>query len=85
MHYLRFRDLKTRGIVRNRPTLKNWVSKYGFPRGRLIGNARLWSEQEVDEWIASRPSDTKPAPANILQRLEKARAARQSAQPSEAS
>jgi hypothetical protein len=62
--YLRFRDLKARGIVNNWPTLQNRIAKYGFPPGRLIGpNARAWTEVEVEEWIARRPVAKKPAPA----------------------
>jgi hypothetical protein len=62
--YLRFRDLKARGIVNNWPTLTNRIKKYGFPPGRLIGpNARAWTEQEVEAWIAGRPTGPKPTPA----------------------
>jgi hypothetical protein len=61
--YLRFRDLKARGIVNNWPTLQKRIEKFGFPPGRLIGpNARAWTEQEVENWIASRPVAKKPAP-----------------------
>jgi predicted DNA-binding transcriptional regulator AlpA len=61
--YLRFRDLKARGIVSNWPTLQNRIQKFGFPRGRLIGpNARAWTEEEVEAWINSRPIAPKPGP-----------------------
>ena len=56
--YLRFADLKTRGIVTNWVTLRNRIKSSNFPSGRLIGpNARGWSEQEIDDWLASRPTD----------------------------
>ena len=29
--YLRFRDLKARGIVTNWTTLTNWIKREGFP------------------------------------------------------
>jgi hypothetical protein len=61
--YLRFHDLKARGIVNNWPTLQNRIAKFGFPPGRLIGpNARAWSEDEIESWIASRPVHKKAAP-----------------------
>jgi predicted DNA-binding transcriptional regulator AlpA len=55
--YLRFKDLKSRGIVSNWVTLHNRIKSSNFPSGRLIGpNARAWTEEEIDEWLASRPT-----------------------------
>ena len=60
---LRFRDLKSRGIVSNRVTLQAWIKEYQFPSGRLAGpNTRLWDETEVQAWLEARPTQTKPAP-----------------------
>jgi hypothetical protein len=61
---LRFRDLKARGIVNNRVTLKDWIQKHGFPPGQLTGpNTRTWDEEsEINPWLASRPTAPKPAP-----------------------
>ena len=60
---LRFRDLQERGIIPNWPTLKARVRDHGFPPGRKLGpNTRAWTEQEVDDWLASRPSAKKPVP-----------------------
>ena len=60
--WLRYADLVDRGLVRNRITLGNWIRDCGFPPGRLLGpNTRVWSEQEIDFWIASRPVERKPA------------------------
>ena len=54
---LRFSDLKSRNIVRNSPTLLRWIDKHGFPPGRYIGpNSRTWTEEEVEQYLASRPS-----------------------------
>jgi hypothetical protein len=65
--YLRFRDLKARGIVNNWPTLVNRINKFGFPSGRLIGpNARAWTEDEVEAWIARQPTARKLAPGRPL-------------------
>ena len=55
--FLRFRDLKARGIVNNWPTLKRWVADLGFPSGRYLGpGTRVWLESEVEDWLKSRPT-----------------------------
>jgi predicted DNA-binding transcriptional regulator AlpA len=60
--YLRFRDLKERGIVNNRPTLSRWIENEGFPPGRRLGpNTRVWEEREIEEYVASRPAAKKEA------------------------
>jgi len=60
---LRYRDLVERGLVKNRPTLQNWIHKRGFPPGQLTGpNSRTWGEDDVDEWVASRPTAVKAPP-----------------------
>jgi predicted DNA-binding transcriptional regulator AlpA len=61
--YLRFTDLKARGIVRNWATLQNWIKHLDFPAGRLVSpNARMWTEREVEGWIAKRPVARKKVP-----------------------
>ena len=63
MRLLRYRDLEARGVVSNRVTLANWISTQGFPPGQRVGpNTRLWAEQAVNDWIAGRPVEPKPAP-----------------------
>lgn len=58
--YLRFDDLRERGIVNNRVTLGNWIRDQGFPPGILAGpNTRLWIERDVEEWLAARPTAPK--------------------------
>jgi predicted DNA-binding transcriptional regulator AlpA len=58
--FLRFRDLKARGIVGNWQTLQRWIQFRGFPPGRLLGaNSRVWTEQEVEDWIAQAPISRK--------------------------
>ena len=60
---LRYRDLKDRRLFKNRVTLALWIRDQGFPRGRLVGpNMRLWDEAEITAWLASRPTELKPAP-----------------------
>ena len=52
---LRFADLKARGIVRNRTTLSRWIKKLEFPPGIMMGiNTRVWTEVEIEGWIAER-------------------------------
>jgi hypothetical protein len=55
--YLRFADLKARGIVGNWATLKRRIERDGFPPGRMLGpNTRAWPEDEIERWLASRPN-----------------------------
>jgi predicted DNA-binding transcriptional regulator AlpA len=59
---LRFRDLREKGIVKNRQTLKNWIKYRGFPPGQMTGpNTRTWSEGEIETYVNSRPAAPKPA------------------------
>ena len=52
---LRFSDLRDRGIVNNRATLGRWIQQIGFPNGIKLGaNTRVWTEEEIDEWIQAR-------------------------------
>ena len=60
--FVRFRDLKARGIVDSWPQLNNLIKKYGFPRGRMLSpNVRAWDEEkEIEPWLASRPAVSPP-------------------------
>jgi predicted DNA-binding transcriptional regulator AlpA len=63
MKVLRFADLKERGIVKSWPMLRRRIDKHGFPRGRMLGpNTRAWTEEEIEAWLASRPTASKPPP-----------------------
>ncbi len=63
MKYLRFSDLRDRGIVNSWPMLRLRVDRDGFPPGVKAGpNTRIWAESEVEAWLAKRPTDRKPAP-----------------------
>jgi hypothetical protein len=54
--WLRFSDLKARGIVGNWQTLTRWIEQEGFPAGVMLGpNTRAWSEAEVQAWLDARP------------------------------
>ncbi len=55
--FLRFADLKARGVVGNWMTLKRWIDRENFPPGIKLGpNTRAWDEALVAEWLAGRPS-----------------------------
>jgi predicted DNA-binding transcriptional regulator AlpA len=61
MKLIRYADLVEKGVVNSRMTLKRLIDAQGFPPGRLITpNARAWTEDEVNAWIASRPIARKP-------------------------
>jgi hypothetical protein len=62
-NWLRFRDLKDRGIINSWPMLRRRIERDGFPPGRMLGpNTRAWSEKEIERWLASRPTAKKPTP-----------------------
>ena len=55
---LRFSDLRARGLVSNWVTLRRWIQHQGFPPGRKLGpNTRVWTGDEISEWLADRPVD----------------------------
>jgi hypothetical protein len=54
--WLRFSDLKARGLVASWPALKLKIQLHGFPPGKMLGpNTRAWDEEEIEAWEASRP------------------------------
>lgn len=63
MAYRRYPYLVARGLVRNRPTLRNRILAKTFPAGRLLGpNDRAWTDEELDEYEANCPVEFKKAP-----------------------
>jgi hypothetical protein len=60
--YLRFSDLRERGLVRSWPQLRRMIKLHGFPAGRMLSpNIRVWSVEEVETYFASRPTEGPPA------------------------
>ena len=60
---LRYVDLVTLGVVRNRVTLANWIRDRGFPPGARIGpNTRVWDEGEIEAWLAAAPTEPRITP-----------------------
>jgi hypothetical protein len=61
---LRFKHLKERRIVENWAQVKRWVEQQDFPPGRLLGpNTRVWTEDEINDWLDARPTTREDAAA----------------------
>jgi hypothetical protein len=61
--FVRYADLVAAGIVANWTTLLRLIDTEGFPVGIMIGaNTRAWRADEVEAWLASRPSARKVLP-----------------------
>lgn len=53
--YLTFDELRNRGIISNRTTLRRNIQKLGFPPPVQISAKRIaFSERKVTEWLESR-------------------------------
>jgi predicted DNA-binding transcriptional regulator AlpA len=60
---LRYKQLREAGIARSWAQLNYLIDEHGFPVGvRLSPQVRSWTVEEVEAWIASRPSDRRPTP-----------------------
>jgi predicted DNA-binding transcriptional regulator AlpA len=61
MKLLRFPDLVAIGLFNSRMTLKRAIDSQGFPEGVLLTpNCRAWREDEIEAWVAARPTARKP-------------------------
>jgi hypothetical protein len=61
--YVRYADLEAARIVNNWTTLLRLIDAEGFPPGVMIGpNTRAWRADEVERWLAERPSARKAIP-----------------------
>jgi hypothetical protein len=61
--FVRYADLAAAGIVANWTTLLRLIDTEGFPVGIMIGaNTRAWRADEIEAWLASRPSARKVMP-----------------------
>jgi|RhiMethySRZTD1v2_1073278.scaffolds.fasta_scaffold2847803_1 predicted DNA-binding transcriptional regulator AlpA len=55
--FLRFNELKARGIVDSWAQLARLQEANGFPAGRLLGSRiRAWTEEEIASWLENRPT-----------------------------
>jgi predicted DNA-binding transcriptional regulator AlpA len=67
--YVRFKDLAAAGIVQNWPTLVRLIDEDGFPPGLLLGrNTRAWPLDDVEAWLAARPTGRKAVPGSNKQK-----------------
>ena len=61
--FIRYTDLVAAKIVGNWTTLLRLIETEGFPEGIMIGpNTRAWRLDDVEEWLASRPTARKTMP-----------------------
>jgi hypothetical protein len=44
------------GVPKSWTGLNNAIKNEGFPPGRMCGRNRIWTEDEVDEWLLNRPA-----------------------------
>lgn len=62
-HYLRFCDLKARGLVNNRTTLARWIRLGLFPRPVQLGpNSIAWPAEEIEAFQQARAAERDCAP-----------------------
>jgi hypothetical protein len=73
-NFLRFKDLQAKGIVTTWQGLRHLQLNQGFPLGLLLGpSSRVWSADEINEWLASRPTEQSPQTQRRAQRSIEAR------------
>ena len=59
--FIRFQDLKARGIAKSWTQLGHLQKHHGFPEGRLLSpQIRAWTEEEVAAWLKTRPTAKAP-------------------------
>jgi predicted DNA-binding transcriptional regulator AlpA len=62
--FVRYRHLHEAGIAASWKSLYEMIDKYGFPVGVcLTPNIRAWDVDQVERWLANRPSERKPVPS----------------------
>ena len=75
-HFLRFADLQARGIVTTWQGLRHLQKSAGFPTGRLLGpSSRVWTADEINKWLESRPTEQSPQTKRRARRSVEARLA----------
>lgn len=70
----RYRQLKADGVVDSWAQLKRLQRLHDFPLGRMLSpNIRVWTTEEVDKWIAERPTENvRPLRGTAKRRVEAA-------------
>ncbi len=74
--FLRLKNLEERGTATTHHVVRHMQIHQGFPLGRLLGpGTRVWTEDEITEWLASRPVEVSERAPRRAQRLVEARCA----------
>jgi predicted DNA-binding transcriptional regulator AlpA len=74
---LRFKDLQRLGVTASWAGLRNLQDHQDFPLGKLLGPAtRVWTAAEVNEWLASRPTEPSEQTKTRAEKSVAARATR---------
>ena len=72
--FLRLKNLEERGIAKTHQAVRHMQIHHGFPLGRLLGpGTRVWTEDEINEWLASRPVEPSEQTRRRAQRSVEAR------------
>jgi predicted DNA-binding transcriptional regulator AlpA len=72
--FLRLKNLEELGIAKSHQAVRHMQMHYGFPLGRLLGpGTRVWTEDEINEWLASRPVEPSEQTRQRAQRSVEAR------------
>jgi hypothetical protein len=75
--FLRFCDLQDHGLVQSHAGLRHLQVHENFPLGRLLGpSSRVWTTDEVNAWLASRPLEPSRQTRERAQRSIEARVAK---------
>jgi hypothetical protein len=70
--WLRFSHLQKRNLVQSWTQLERLQKLYGFPKGRMVSpNIRVWTEEEIDEYVASCPVEGSPPRGAAKQKHER--------------
>jgi predicted DNA-binding transcriptional regulator AlpA len=74
---LRVKDLQQRGIAASHQAVRHLQLHENFPPGRLLGpNTRVWSVDEVNAWLATRPTEVSEQARRRARRSIEARSAK---------
>jgi hypothetical protein len=59
--FVQFSDLKSANLVASHCGLKLLIERHQFPPGRWLGaSTRVWTVEEVRDWLATRPTERPP-------------------------
>jgi len=71
--FVRFRDIKASGIAASWTQLSRLIDDEGFPPGIMLSpNIRAWRLDDVQLWLANRPTERKGVPDRWEQRRQQA-------------